>query len=384
VVYFKSATPNLLELRVTNSIANHFIISNSNIFLLKLDAGKFTRRIFDCGGECLRMVNLKPTERGHQPVEIVPRDVNHHQLLWLILVSIVIHGLGLLLFARYQEIETVKLDKTDLDPIEFTVLPEEPVKETTSNDKSDYKGSPNLKSAPTPAIANPPSTLTPPATAELSQREIAPTPEATAPPQEEQSNVLSGSDKISIPKPQPKPQPIAERPRREIATPSKDNSVATNIPPQSQPSQPSQPNPPEGVSNSASDLSGGDFSQTLASGGDAFFSPEALEYKSVLNPEQLKALKDIDLSKYLAAMEGEVKPNWNPSFRQDDRTTVLNFKIEKSGQVTGLKIIQSSGAAEADQEALAAVQQSLPFAPLPADFPLENLEITFSFNIHIY
>jgi protein TonB len=319
------------------------------------------------------MVNLKPTEQDHQPIEIVPRDVNHQQLLWLILISIVIHGLGLLLFARYQEVETVRPDKTDLDPIEFTVLPEEPVKEKTSKDKSDYEGSPNLKSAPTPAIANPPTAPSSPA--------IAPVPEATKPLEEEQSNVLSGSDKLSVPKPQPKPKPIAKGSQREIATAPKDNSVATNIPPQSQP-RPTVP--PDGVSTSASDLSGGDFSQTLASGGDAFFSPEALEYNSVLNPEQLKALKDIDLSKYLAAMEGKVKPNWNPAFRQDDRTTVLNFKIEKSGQVTGLKVIQSSGAPEADQEALAAVQQSVPFAPLPTDFPLENLEITFSFNIHIY
>ncbi len=335
-------------------------------------------KIFDCGGEWLTVVNLKPIEQDYQSVEIVRRDVNHQQLLWLILISIAIHGLGLLLFARYQKVEMVKPDKTDLDPIEFTVLPEETVKETTSEGKSkvksDYERSANLKPAPTPSTPQPSTTPSPPA-------RIALPPEATKPLEEEQSNVLSGSDKIAIPKPQPKPQAIAERSRREIATAPKDNSVATKLPPQSQPRQPA---PPDGVSTSASDLSGGDFSQTLASGGDAFFSPEALEYKSVLDPEQLKALKDIDLSKYLTAMEGKVKPNWNPSFRQDDRTTVLNIKIEKSGQVSGLKVIQSSGAPEADQEALAAVQQSVPFAPLPADFPLENLEITFSFNIHIY
>ncbi|MGL5836573.1 MAG: TonB family protein [Waterburya sp.] len=348
--------------------------------MLRLDAGTISHKIFDCGGEWLTVVILKPTEQDHQPVKIDPRDVNSQQLFWPILISIIIHGLGLLLLTRYQEVETVRPEKTNLDPIEFTVLPEEPVKETTSKNnkgKSDYEGSANLKSAPIPPIAQPPTTPAPPA--------IAPTPEATNPPEEEQTKVLTGSDKISIPKPEPKlepqPQAIAERSRREIATPPKDNSVATNLPPQSQPQPPAQP---DGVSTSASDLSGGDFSQTLASGGDAFFSPEALEYNSVLDPEQLKALKDIDLSKYLAAMEGKVKPNWNPSFRQDDRTTVLNFRIEKSGQVTGLRVIQGSGAAEADQQALAAVQQSVPFAPLPADFPLENLEITFSFNIHIY
>jgi periplasmic protein TonB len=316
----------------------------------------------------LVMVNSKPAEQENQSMTIVRNTANNWQIFWLIIVSIVLHGLGLLLFARYQKVETVRPDKTDLDPIEFTVLPEEPAKETTSNDKSDYERAANLKSPSTPSTASPPAIAKGVAEpiAEPPQRAIDPTPEATKPSEAEQSKVLSGSDKIAVsqPKPQSEPQP--------------QTNTSTSQ------SQPTKPTPPDGVSTSAGDLSGGDFSQTLASGGDAFFSPEALEYNSVLNPEQLKALKDIDLSQYLAAMEGKVKPNWNPSFRQDDRTTVLNFKIEKSGQVTGLKIVQSSGATQADQEALAAVQQSIPFAPLPADFPLENLEITFSFNIHIY
>jgi periplasmic protein TonB len=302
------------------------------------------------------MVNSKPAERENQPVTIVRNDLKPQQTLWLVLVSMLIHGLGLLLFARYQDFETVTPAKTDLEPIEFTVLPEEPEAEVAEEEISN-----TLPSTSKPAVT-PPSPATP-ATPPPS------TPKPVEPPQKDSSAVLSGSDKTSIPKPQPP------------ATPPKNDSVATSAPSKV---QPSKPKPPNGVSNNASDLLGGDFNQTLASGGDAFFSPEALEYKSVLNPKQLKALKNIDLSKYLAAMEGRVKPNWTPSFRQDDRTTVLNFQIEKSGQVTGLKVTESSGLAEVDQEALEAVQKSIPFAPLPANFPLQNLDITFSFNIHIY
>jgi periplasmic protein TonB len=302
------------------------------------------------------MVNSKPAERENQPVTIVRNDLKPQQTLWLVLVSMLIHGLGLLLFARYQDFETVTPAKTDLEPIEFTVLPEEPEAEVAEEEISN-----TLPSTSKPAVT-PPSPATP-ATPPPS------TPKPVEPSAKDSSTVLSGSDKTSIPKPQPP------------ATPPKNDSVATSAPSKV---QPSKPKPPNGVSNNASDLLGGDFNQTLASGGDAFFSPEALEYKSVLNPKQLKALKNIDLSKYLAAMEGRVKPNWTPSFRQDDRTTVLNFQIEKSGQVTGLKVTESSGLAEVDQEALEAVQKSIPFAPLPANFPLQNLDITFSFNIHIY
>jgi len=310
------------------------------------------------------MVNSKPTERDHQPVTIVRSTLNHQQILWLVLVSMLIHGLGLLLFARYQDFESVTPAKTDLEPIEFTVIPEESEAKVTEDEISNSLP-PNSKLETTPPSPKTPATP-PPSIAK-----------PVEPPEKDSSTVLSGSDKTSIPKPQP------------ITTPPKNDSIATSLPSKTQSPpqpevQPGKPKPESGVSNNASDLLGGDFDQTLASGGDAFFSPEALEYKSVLNPEQLKALKDIDLSKYLAAMEGRVKPNWTPSFRQDDRTTVLNFKIEKNGQVTGLKVTESSGLTEVDQEALAAVQKSAPFAPLPADFPLQNLDITFSFNIHIY
>ena len=130
---------------------------------------------------------------------------------------------------------------------------------------------------------------------------------------------------------------------------------------------------------------GGDYKQSLANGGgDAFFSEEALTYKSVLTPGQINALKDIDLNAYFAEVKRRVKKNWNPSYRVEDYTTFLTFNIEKNGQITGLRVTQSSGSPEVDRESLEAVQKSAPFAPLPAEFPLEALEVRFSFNIYIY
>ncbi|MEL6787097.1 MAG: TonB family protein, partial [Cyanobacteria bacterium J06607_15] len=186
----------------------------------------------------------------------------------------------------------------------------------------------------------------------------------------------------TTPKPESEPAPIPSATQKD--------TVATNLPPTSQPIPEPETVPPEkpasidGVSNNASDLLGGDYQKTIASSGDAFFSPEALKYESVLNPEQIKALNGFDLSQYLAAMERRVKPNWNPSSRRDDRRTVLSFNIQPNGQVTGLRVAQSSGSTEVDRESLEAVKKSAPFPPLPADFPLESLEINFSFNIHVY
>ena len=211
----------------------------------------------------------------------------------------------------------------------------------------------------------------------------APEPVAPEPTPPEPAPEPVAPEPVAPPPTQPEPAPTSQ-----ALSPPKPDSVATNQPPESQPIPAPEASPtptnPDDVSTSASDLLGGDYEQTLASGGDAFFSPEALEYNSVLNPEQLKALKGFDLSPYLGEMEGKVKPNWKPSFRQDDRTTVLTFNIEKNGQVSDLRVTQSSGSAEVDREAVEAIEKSLPFAPLPAEFPLDSLEITFSFNIHIY
>lgn len=324
------------------------------------------------------MVDLKSAKQDNQQVTVVLPGLNHQDLLWPILISVLIHGLGLLFFARYQSLQTVTPEKSDLKPIEFTVVPKESA-ETITEDQSGDRAAPPEPTAVTPPTPPQPEPSPAPAPQPIPQ----PTPEPI-PTVKDQTPVLSGSDSASTPKsatiPAPQPKPVA--------TPPKSDSVATSLPPKSPPipesNQPNKPANPDGVSTSAGDLLGGNFEKTLASGGDAFFSPEALEYNSVLNPEQLAALKGLDLSEYLAEMEGKVKPNWNPAFRQDDRTTVLTFNIEKNGQVTGLQVSQGSGSDEADREALEAVQNSVPFAPLPADFPLKALEITFSFNIHIY
>ena len=176
------------------------------------------------------------------------------------------------------------------------------------------------------------------------------------------------------------PTPTAPEPEPE--------PVDTRLPlePQPQPEPPqTTPPPTQPEENSASSLLGGDYQRTLANGGgDAFFSPEALEYESVLNPGQINALKDIDLGPYFDEVRRRVKRNWNPSYRTEEYTTFLTFDIQKNGQITGLRITQSSGSQQVDSESLEAVQNSAPFAPLPPDFPLESLGVRFSFNIYIY
>ena len=388
--------------------------------MLGLKASKIASSGFQLRRENLAMVDLKPTKPKNQESTVVRHGLNHKRLLLLVLVSILIHALGLFLYIRYKPAEPTVANEDSLKPIDFTVIPEESA-ETTVEDEAENSLSPTPEPAPVPTPIPQPEPIPEPAPAPAPaptpvpqpEPEPIPEPEAAIPepapapapapaptpvPQPEPEAAIPEPE-AAIPEPAPAPTPVPQPEPTPAPTPTpapapplsppESDSVATNLPP-SPPISPPEPTPapqptnPDGVSTSASDLLGGEYEKTLASGGDAFFSPEALEYNSVLNPEQLKALKGIDLSQYLAALEAKVKPNWNPAFGQEDRTTVLNFNIEKNGQVTGLTVVRGSGSQEADRESLEAIQKSAPFAPLPPDFPLDSLEITFSFNIHIY
>ncbi|MEM8673714.1 MAG: TonB family protein [Cyanobacteria bacterium P01_G01_bin.67] len=376
------------------------------------------------------MVNLKSADRSSQATPTQKRrNFSLKQLSWFIFASLLVHGLGLFFVVKYRIVQPLNQEPIEQKPIEFVVVPEEsevePPPETNNRAAENSVAEPELESAETTAdnpsspepvsesepIAQPEPVAPPPAPAP--EPEPIAQPEPIAPPPEPEPEPVAQPEPITPP-PALEPEPIAQPEPPETTTPTIDNQTpilsnsnnnSTPIPQtetpettspitSSSPSEsesPPEAQPPEKTAalpqpteDSAASLLGGSYQKTLANGGDAFFSPEALEYKSVLNPAQLSALKDIDLSDYIAAMERRVKPNWNPNYRVDDRSTVLTFDIQKNGQVTGLRITRSSGLADVDRASLEAIQRSSPFPPLPPGFPLESLEITFSFNIHIY
>ena len=287
-------------------------------------------------------------------------------LSWFIFGSALIHGLLFLFLARYEPQKIAEPEKSK--PIEFVVVPPEE-KNIEPPPETNKRAQDNSVA---PKTVEPPKT---PTTDEIGEDIIS---QPSPPPVPK-----------SVPEPQPSP-PSAAKPDAKDSmtgqdapvTPSEteqEDSVATRLPTKT------EPDPATPKEGSAADLLGGDYKKTLADGGaDAFFSPEALTHETVLNPGQIDALRDIDLSEYFAEIKRRVKRNWNPSYSSQEQTTYLTFNIQKNGQITNLKITESSGSEKLDRESMMAVQNSAPFAPLPPDFPLEALEIEFSFNIYLY
>ena len=261
--------------------------------------------------------------------------------------------------------------------------------------------SPSLSKVPKPALA--PSTPTPP------PEKVKPIPPVVSKPKPiEKTPLLSESSSTSIPLPKPAPLPEKTPPREiERATPKPDlPPVATNLPPKLKPIEPdsSSTKPPSIPKNSSvpetaptpsseqktpvgsgsASLLGGTYRKNIAEdSGSSFFNPQANASQQALNPSGLDARQDLNLGPYLAEIRRRVKRNWKPSAPNNNRHTVLIFSIQRNGQITGLRVRQSSGSEKVDRESLEAVQKSGPFAALPANFPNEQLNVEFNFNIYI-
>ncbi|MEH2044795.1 MAG: TonB family protein [Nostoc sp.] len=94
--------------------------------------------------------------------------------------------------------------------------------------------------------------------------------------------------------------------------------------------------------------------------------------------------QDIDMTSYLNQLQQQVKQQWLPEVSQSSRRTVLNFTINRSGQLSNLQLAQTSGFSVTDQAALNAIQRAAPFAPLPTGYTSNQLPIQFTFDINVY
>ena len=279
-------------------------------------------------------------------------------------------------------------EKTPLERIAAADIPEQLSSTTTNSETPDLPPEPDLEQSTSQSEATTSSENT---VEDSSQPE--PLPEkspleriaAADIPEQLPSN---SSETPDLP-PEAKPPESASQP--EATTPPENNtpqtetpSVATNssnLPPKSPSSAPTPETP---VGSGAANLLGGTQSRSVAEdGGSSFFAPEANASQQALNSSGVDATKDVDLGPYFAEIKRRVRKNWQPSTPDNNRQTILAFTIQPNGQITGLRVRQTSGSPQADQESLNAVAQSAPFPPLPSGFPHPQLEVQFNFNIYL-
>ncbi|AFY34255.1 TonB family protein [Calothrix sp. PCC 7507] len=268
---------------------------------------------------------------------------------------------------------------------------------------------------PTPtevALASPPAPT---------PEKIAVTPTRTQPaPIPTPTEVAPASPSVAKPKKiavtpinrQPTPTPTDFLPQRTRVTPAKTPGL---------PKTPSSPQPP--LKSGAASSLGGPISLSSRDLGDNYAA--ALTNSSRVNPAAngVDARQDTNLGPYLKELQRKVKEQWLPTLTQSSRQSVLHFTIQRSGQVSNLRISQSSylfcmkmhiiippcspplvrgdgdsrganymqlhketvsGFSVTDETALSAVKRAAPFVPLPATYRENDLQIEFTFSINVY
>ncbi len=84
---------------------------------------------------------------------------------------------------------------------------------------------------------------------------------------------------------------------------------------------------------------------------------------------------------YIKDINKVVKSNWKPPYKKSGKI-IVQFKLHKNGQISDIKLIQSSGNLMNDESAINILKQVSPFPPLPKEFQGNNLDIQFTFVIH--
>ena len=90
---------------------------------------------------------------------------------------------------------------------------------------------------------------------------------------------------------------------------------------------------------------------------------------------------DFPFAWYIAAVQRKINANWD-QWAQPGRQPIAVFAIDREGRISGLAIDKPSGNSYYDQKALRAINDAVPFPPLPAEWskPVLTIKIGFSFS----
>lgn len=98
----------------------------------------------------------------------------------------------------------------------------------------------------------------------------------------------------------------------------------------------------------------------------------------------IDAIKQADFGPYMRELQRRIKANWNPPKGNESKRVVLLFSISKDGRLLGIKVSKTSGLKTADDAAIAAVELSAPFKPLPTEYKRSSVDIQFTFDYNVF
>lgn len=188
--------------------------------------------------------------------------------------------------------------------------------------------------------------------------------------------VSSGTNNLSTPTPGVAPSPshsaAAGTPGSSGPTPSKiTNRIAFG-------GLPLMPKVGPGTPGPASDNPGAGTGPRTVVGAD----PSELRTGPGRDPGGV-AKRNLDWGPYMANLQRRIKSQWMPQRYPNSNRVMVEFNISRSGELSGLRLTQSSGSPVVDEAAMQAVRNSAPFPPLPQGAE-EKVLIQFTFDYNVF
>lgn len=210
---------------------------------------------------------------------------------------------------------------------------------------------------------------------------------------------------VTPPTPSPKPTPTPEPPKIEVATniPTKTPAVPVQLPPS--PAKPPEatlserpklalepPGPPApiqpaapvnfpGVNKSVDEIARGATSPPTPPGAVSMGDRDASRLQLLSDPA------GVDFKPYLLQVLTAVRTNWMAIIPEAARAgrkgrVLVQFIIDKRGKMPKIVISEESGTLAFDRAAIAGVNASVPFPPLPTGYKGEEirLQLAFTYN----
>lgn len=88
----------------------------------------------------------------------------------------------------------------------------------------------------------------------------------------------------------------------------------------------------------------------------------------------------VDFGPYMKELQRRIKRHWFPPKGDESKRVVVFFHVSKGGQLSGLRLLRTSGVPQADQKAIEAVAVTAPFDALPAQCTEKVVDIEFTFD----
>lgn len=112
------------------------------------------------------------------------------------------------------------------------------------------------------------------------------------------------------------------------------------------------------------------------------------EHKIVSAPvpkkQQVTPVRVADLSAYMRKVERRITRNWHPPLSDYSTKVVVNYIINRDGELGKYSIVESSGNSRMDVSAEEALKKAAPFPSLPKEYDKDTLEVKFTFDYNVY